>query len=101
MLNLSVIWTFALGSRRSAQFRGDIIDATNRDTFNNANVDPASWGIVVRDRQPRCQFCFGAVDERPCETAQIGGGVLTDSGSPAMRLRSSCCRAWICGIFAA
>lgn len=42
MVNLNVMRTFALGSRRSAQFRVDIINVTNRDTFSNPNVDPTS-----------------------------------------------------------
>ncbi len=42
MVNLNVMRTFPLGSRRSAQFRVDIINATNRDTFSNPNVDPTS-----------------------------------------------------------
>ena len=42
MVNLNVMRTFLLGSRRSAQFRVDVINATNRDTFNNPTVDPTS-----------------------------------------------------------
>ena len=42
MLNLNVMRTFKLASRRTAQFRVDIINATNRDTFSNPNVDPTS-----------------------------------------------------------
>jgi hypothetical protein len=42
MLNLNVMRTFGLGARRSLQFRVDVINATNRDTFSNPNVDPTS-----------------------------------------------------------
>ena len=42
MLNLNVMRTFGLGARRSLQFRVDVINATNRDTFNNPTVDPTS-----------------------------------------------------------
>jgi hypothetical protein len=42
MLNVNVMRTFGLGGRRTAQFRVDVINATNRDTFSNPNVDPTS-----------------------------------------------------------
>jgi hypothetical protein len=42
MVNLNVMRTFPLGSRRTAQFRVDVINALNRDTFSNPNVDPTS-----------------------------------------------------------
>lgn len=42
MLNVNVARTFRLASRRTAQFRVDIINATNRNTFANPNLDPLS-----------------------------------------------------------
>ena len=42
MVNVNVMRTFLLGGRRTAQFRVDVINATNRDTFNNPTVDPTS-----------------------------------------------------------
>jgi hypothetical protein len=42
MLSLNVMRTFSLGARRTAQFRVDVINALNRDTFSNPNVDPTS-----------------------------------------------------------
>lgn len=48
-LNLNVARNFALGGRRTMQFRVDLQNALNRQQWGNPNLDPTStnFGLVT------------------------------------------------------